>query len=323
MFVGARGGSYGSYDDSLNIPASPTRGRSLNRIRPPLTQQCQVIGSPQPSPTPSRSNSREPLYRTTSLETRSRSPSPHPAPSSSQHEYYGSANLTDRSRSPSPSSSVVGSKPKRSGRRLPATPQKPSSLNLPKKGRNDHMPHVIPSPTVPHPHKSPGSINFPRLNASPSHLPHMNIPPGGYQREAGPVRPHPYSPTDKNDLNMPGSIHSSRDHIESRTGSRDHLDRNPPRFASAQIMNNGRPDMRYTDRERDNRFRDNRFEGNVGPTNIARPRGQPPASNLPNGFKPRAPGQGGHPMDIRGSNPPPPSQQQGRQSDSDDEEDWC
>lgn len=33
------------------------------------------------------------------------------------------------------------------------------------------MPQVLPSPTVPHIHKSPGNINFPRLNASPTRFP--------------------------------------------------------------------------------------------------------------------------------------------------------
>ena len=111
----------GRHDD-LNYPGQ--RGRTMNR-------------SPLPSPIPSRSNSREPLYRATSLETRSRSPSPHPTPTPTQmHEYYGSVNLTDRSRSPSPTSpsiasdSVRGFQGARGARRLPVTPQKPSSLQL-------------------------------------------------------------------------------------------------------------------------------------------------------------------------------------------------
>ena len=297
----------GHHDDhsTLNIPTSPpSRGRS--RTRPPLTPQRQVCGSPLPSPTPSRSNSREPLYRTTSLETRSRSPSPHPTPTPTpMHEYYGSANLTDRSRSPSPTSAsgasgsgTTGSKGKRPVRRLPATPQKPSSLNLPER-RDVQMPHVIPSPTIPQPHKSPGSINFPRLNASPTHR-SMNIPAREGPASRGP-RPL-YSPTERNDLNQPGSTTSSR---ETLPGARGREPREP-RYA-AQIMNNGRPDPRYAE----NRYRDGRYDDGGRP-------GQR-AGTLPNGFKPGPSG----PMrpDARGggrSKSPPKAPN----SDSDDE-DWC
>ena len=325
----------GHHDENLNIPASPlprgrSRSRSRSRTRPPLTQQRQVIGSPLPSPTPSRSNSREPLYRTTSLETRSRSPSPHFTPTPSQmHEYYGTANLTDRSRSPSPTSvASAGSKPKRGGRRLPATPQKPSSLNLPKR-RDAHMPHVIPSPTIPQPHKSPGSINFPKLNASPTHLPRMNIPPPG-QRGAVPSRPQPlYSPTEKNDLNMPGSQNSSREQLpgSGMPASRDHTDRGP-RYAGP-IMNNGRPDARFA--ERDNRYQDNRYDLEAGGAVVGRPGRQQPV--LPNGFKPGAPHPGGRPTDrtmgdmARGPGHPPgagpPRRRDGQANSESDDEDWC
>lgn len=273
------------------------------------------------------------------------------------HEYYGSANLTDRSRSPSP---TLGAAPrsKRPQRRLPATPQKPSSLNLPKR-HDDRMPHVIPSPTVPQPHKSPGSINFPKLSASPTHLPKLNIPPGqvppapGGRLEhgvaggataapmppphrGGPPPPPPlYSPTEKNDLNMPGSRHSSREHLaSSRAGSRDRLDgpgRGPPQPRySAHILNNGRPDRGYTDRERDNRFRESHIEqqhGNLGRGSGA---GRPGPPSVPNGYKPGQPSRGertnepprtGPPsrQQQQQQHPPPPQQQN---SDSDDE-DWC
>ena len=143
-------------------------------------QQATMYSSPHGSPTTSRRGSRDPLYRTTSLETRSRSPSPPggvggplgggparlpPSP----REYYGTANLIDRSRSPSPNfgNSGGGAAPRRDG----GPPRKPTALNLTTKRRSDGgMPHVLPSPTVPPaPHKSPGSINFPRLNASPTH----------------------------------------------------------------------------------------------------------------------------------------------------------
>ena len=353
-----------------------------------------MVGSPLPSPTASRSNSREPLYRTTSLETRSRSPSPHPTPTPTpQHEYYGSANLTDRSRSPSPTSAIgagprggpggsgggAGPAGKRHQRRLPATPQKPSSLNLPKR-HDDRMPHVIPSPTIPQPHKSPGSINFPRLSASPTHLPNLNIQPGQQQQQqlgrlehgvagggataalgppfpppsgavGGPRGPPPlYSPTERNDLNMPGSRHSSREQLASSSaGSRDRLDGGggrgpgpplaaPTRF-SGPLLNNGRPDRGYTDRERDNRYRESRMEqqqlDNVG--RGAGPRQQGPVPVMPNGYKPGQPtGRGERTNEPPRTGPPsrqplpqqpqppppPPTQQPPPHSDSDDEE-WC
>jgi hypothetical protein len=293
------------------------------------------MGSPLPSPTPSRSNSREPLYRTTSLETRSRSPSPHPTPTPTpQHEYYGSACLTDRSRSPSPTSGVTRSK--RAGRKLPATPQKPSSLNLLQKPRTaENMPHVIPSPTVPQPHKSPGSINFPKLNASPTHGPRMNIQPPPLGRKSGqhpqqmamsPMRPHQYSPSDKNDLNMPSqhggqaasASHEMLDRDAERGQARHHGGIPPP------VLNNARPDNRYTDRERDNRFIENRLDAPpvdaMGRPVMGRP--APQSTNLPNGFKsrdrtPEIGGAGGAPMQRRGRPRP------GEQSDSDDDMDWC
>ena len=322
------------------------RGRSRTRTRPPLQSQRQVIGSPLPSPTPSRSASREPLYRTTSLETRSRSPSPNPTPvPTPMHEYYGSVNLTDRSRSPSPSQAV-----RRPGRRLPATPNKPSTLNLnaPPR-RRDNLPHVLPSPTIPQPHKSPGSINFPRLNASPTHLPRQNIPPP--PRKVAQVtpspggRPRPYSPTEKNNLNLLNNQQQSggpRLAHAHRTSSRDSLppdlghDRErgrDPRFRehdhrySSQILNNGQREPRYN--ERDNRFiererereqreqqrlrdRENIFDAG---TNLGGRGSRQIPPNLPNGYKPGQ-GQRGERMEFRGGNT-------GQvQSDSDDE-DWC
>lgn len=115
--------------------------------------------------------------RNTSLETRSRSPSPNPTPTPGPvYEYYGTANLTDRSRSPSPSSTVQteGASRKSASTRQPVTvPKKPSALNLSPFYAGANMPRVLPSPTVPQPHhKSPGSINFPKLSVSPSHGPY-------------------------------------------------------------------------------------------------------------------------------------------------------
>ena len=320
-FVGRPGQHHVSHDEVLNIPTSPKqRGRPTQRqVRPPLRTQRQVMGSPLPSPTPSRSNSREPLYRTTSLETRSRTPSPENVPTPTPfHEYYGSANLTDRSRSPSPSSTAETSRSKRTGRRLPATPQKPSTLNL--KPTNtlpnpqQNMPHVIPSPTIPQPHKSPGSINFPRLSASPTHRP--NVPP--QQQRVPPLsadRGMPaFSPTETNDLNLPGS----REHLPPRPGSRDRMplehDR-PPRYPG-QILNNTRPEAVYTDRERDNRFR---FEAE-GITGIQGRLVGRPTPIVPNGYKP---GQGRRPERTAVGRPSHAIITAQGVSESDDDEDWC
>ncbi|XP_064650227.1 voltage-dependent calcium channel type A subunit alpha-1-like isoform X7 [Lineus longissimus] len=312
--------SYRRHDDNLNIPTSPrlSRGRSRSRTRPPLQQQRQVIGSPNPSPIPSRSGSREPLYRATSLETRSRSPSPHPTPTPTPlHEYYGTANLTDRSRSPSPSSSP----PKRPGRRLPPTPNKPTTLNLPPK-KDDNMPHVIPSPTIPQSHRSPDSINFPKLSASPTHVPKLAMPtPPRKSHSLSPcARPCPLSPTEKNNLNLLNNQSASGHGVVPRTSSRefnrpDHRideDRlNRDRFG-VQILNNGQRDIR------DPRFvGDNRCDFDQ-PTAVGRAR--QPSSNLPNGFKP---GQRG--VDPRGMVVDPHSRvsMPRVQTPDTDEEDWC
>ena len=319
-----------------------------------------------PSPGPSRSNSREPLYRTTSLETRSRTPSPHqtqtPTPA---HEYYGSANLTDRSRSPSPTPghgtrgapSAAGA-PKRPGRKLPATPQKPSTLNLDRSGKQarkaENFPHVLPSPTIPAPHKSPGSINFPKLNASPSHLPRMNIPSS--RTESSIVRPRPLaiSPTDQtNDLNQPSSHHpplggSSREQIVTRAGSHDRLlddarlrdnrlhdnrldgSRGVPRYPGPAILNNSRADPRgFSGEPRDSRDQ-NRGGGGGFLDEADLVRGPPPprgssrqqhsSNTLPNGFKPGQHKSGQAKQRGERTKAKKPAKQ--RHSDSDDE-DWC
>jgi len=176
-------------------PPELHRGRSVGQRsgRPPLESQATVSGvSPVPSPyragaaPPGRDS---PISRATSLDTRSRSPSPHagvPPPGSAAVEYYGTAKLTDRSRSPSPTPSLPVELERRPRPRPP--PQKPTALDLPLSGRRraggvrgleDRMPHVLPSPTVPPPpHRSPGSINFPRLSPSPSHAPWDPASPG-------------------------------------------------------------------------------------------------------------------------------------------------
>ncbi|XP_015795896.2 voltage-dependent calcium channel type A subunit alpha-1 isoform X5 [Tetranychus urticae] len=174
--------------------ASRRRSRSPWRGPPPTTTTTEATG---------RSRSISPEYRTTCLDKRSRSPSPHghahshvsshhplqtPVPGPSDN-YYGTTKLAERSRSPSPQSAVslpiqrlrtaataVGAATvalgrSRTGRRLPATPFKPSPLSLggSQSVEGINFPTLSHSPTIPMIDKSPNNINFPRVNASPTH----------------------------------------------------------------------------------------------------------------------------------------------------------
>lgn len=161
----------------LSGGSHPT-GRMLTQSRSQsLTKQHRLPSVPR-LPSSSERPEGQPLYKTTSLEARSRSPSPHHTQrQASPPEYYGTANLTDRSRSPSPELSAAGGRWEAGGvvghrgPRRPGPPRKPNVLNFSKRRSHGSMPQVLPSPTVPHIHKSPGNINFPRLNASPTHFP--------------------------------------------------------------------------------------------------------------------------------------------------------
>lgn len=113
--------------------------------------------SPAGTPSPIHRIERAQHYGTTSLEQRSRSPSPiggrqpaHP------HQHY-------HRHHPHQHSYPVLATRREQRRRLPPTPSKPSTLQL-----------------------KPANINFPKLNASPTHGPHMlggpHIPiPAGMQ----------------------------------------------------------------------------------------------------------------------------------------------
>ncbi|XP_065346993.1 voltage-dependent calcium channel type A subunit alpha-1 isoform X9 [Cloeon dipterum] len=122
-------------------------------------------------------------YGTTSLEQRSRSPSP------TSHRRHGSQ------APPHPHSHTGHSYPvltpsggrRGAGRRLPATPNKPSTLHL--SPQQQQFPHLNRSPTgssLPVPGGlKPGTagvvppnsnINFPKLNASPTHGPKPELP---------------------------------------------------------------------------------------------------------------------------------------------------
>ena len=288
----------GHYDE-VPPPAHP-RGRHRARRRPPLQSQQKVV-----SPAHSRNNSREPLYRTTSLETRSRTPSPHAvtSPTDSQLEYYGSVNLTDRSRSPSPDTArkiKAANKTRGGTRKLPAIPQKPHTLNLPKNAAA--MPQMLPSPTLT---KSASNINFPQLSASPTHRPRMPHPSRGRrERSMSPRRRRPYSPTDAQDLADAG-MHVARN----RAGRGD-------RLYSSQLLNNSSAaaaDHRYTPPQ----SRDNRHGDDIQVVHVA---GRQVPSGLPNGYKP---GQvSGRTPDLHLRKQVQPAPPPDEQSDSEDE-DWC
>ena len=286
----------GHYDDA---PPHP-RGRHRARRRPPLQSQQKVV-----SPQPSRNTSREPLYRTTSLETRSRTPSPHTvtSPTDSQLEYYGSVNLTDRSRSPSPDTArrmKMANKSRGGGtRRLPAIPHKPDTLNLPKKHLDaGSMPQILPSPTLT---KSASNINFPKLSASPTHRPRMPHPSRGRrERSMSPRRRRPYSPTDAQDLADAG-MYAPRD----RAGRSDRL------YSSQMLNNSSAADYRCTPP------RDNRHGDDIQVVHVA---GRQVPSGLPNGYKP---GQvAGRTPDLHLRKQVQPAPPPDEQSDSEDE-DWC
>ncbi|KAG1668871.1 Voltage-dependent calcium channel type A subunit alpha-1 [Nymphon striatum] len=171
------------------------RGRARAKVRGYHDEFAPVYGSPtqkgvhglMPN-TDFRSRSNSPEFVTVRP---SRSPSPTPT----QSEYYGTTQLEQRSRSPSPTASSISrhSVPqvksrRKHGRKLPPTPNKPSTLKLDSVGQPPlntkprnlepmNFPVVSRSPTIPQPLRSPSSINFPKLNASPTHMPKLQMPP--------------------------------------------------------------------------------------------------------------------------------------------------
>ncbi|XP_014668456.1 PREDICTED: voltage-dependent calcium channel type A subunit alpha-1-like [Priapulus caudatus] len=166
-------------DEDLFGINSPELQRGRSRIRRPRVgaKSPAVVAPPSPmppaAPPPQQQHAAPPLpppnFKTTVLNQRSRSPSPVLTPSS--NEYYGTAQLDLRSRSPSPATDAEHGSLRRPPRRLPPTPNKPSTLNLQlrRADRTVQLPHVAQSPTLPAPDpQSPDSINFPRLSASPT-----------------------------------------------------------------------------------------------------------------------------------------------------------
>ncbi|XP_022652390.1 voltage-dependent calcium channel type A subunit alpha-1-like isoform X3 [Varroa destructor] len=172
--------------------SSPRRfERSPSRHRHGQRHHCHGTSSRHTSPE----------YRTTPLNRRSRPPSPGSPQALSQHHsalahhhrkqhyrthtqshYYGTTGGDRKSRSPSPATSAqslpvapgifaLGSV--RRGRRLPPTPNKPSTLlllrsaNVDNVATNYQLPSVALSPTLAH-YRHAGSINFPKVSASPT-----------------------------------------------------------------------------------------------------------------------------------------------------------
>ena len=161
---------------------SPVRGRSPTRIRREGPFPPREWGDIR-----SASNSPERHYLTSRhLGGRSRSPSPHSMRRTRMLTGpYGTASLDRRSRSPSPHHRAGSSYPtipqrRAGGRRLPPTPNKPSTLHL--SAQQQH--HMLPGS------KSPSRsqpINFPKLNASPTHVPKTEMPPVFRDRRTPPI----------------------------------------------------------------------------------------------------------------------------------------
>jgi len=314
-------------EDSLSLPNSPQQRKSRSIRRPPLQPQPNVVGSPLPSPQPLRKRDTA-FYRSTSLETRSRSPSPSTTTPSQtpQAEYYGTANLTDRSRSPSP----LSTPPKKQGRKLPPVPLppalKPSTLNLSTpKLKDKNLPRVMPSPTIPQPPRSPGNINFPRLNQSPTHAPRGSSYPApgtsNYNLHLGKFgKPEPYSPTERNNLNKPTvSVHSRTLPNIGRSSHRD-------QDLWMREKSNIRHDMRSSSHSPDinkNHSSNERTkilagEFNEPSSSSTRGGSSRNPSTVPNGFKPKGRKKKSEKMEMRSDSNIPLN------PDSDeDESDWC
>lgn len=297
----------------MSVPNSPklVHGQSRSVPRPPLQSQNNVLGSPLPSPYLVR-NRDSTFYRSTSLETRSRSPSPTLSPTSTpQQEYYGTANLTDRSRSPSP----VASPPKRQPRKLPEVPvPKPSTLNLAQPKLKEAMPRVMPSPTIPQPPRSPGNMNFPRLNMSPSHVVKSHgrqthqIPPAKFGK------PEPYSPTEKNSVNQPsGSSHSRTLPSSHRSDPHDKWKGYDWNWDNSRSPVMGRRSQSDRSRLIDHQF------GEPPGGKLAHASGSRRAvSTLPNGFKPKGRNKT-EKLELRSDSNAPLK----NNSDEEEDSDWC
>ncbi|KAG5324513.1 CAC1A protein, partial [Acromyrmex heyeri] len=148
--------------------------KMLDLLIPRNEDPWSASTSPVRSPSPVHKIERDGHYGTTNLEQRSRSPSP-----------IGSGRPRHHRHHPYQRSYPVLVARRGRGRRLPPTPNKPSTLQL-----------------------KPTNINFPKLNASPTHGPHGVAPSGLTHVPVGPVSDHvlqhPHPPS-----HMPPSMQSS------------------------------------------------------------------------------------------------------------------
>ncbi|XP_047501353.1 voltage-dependent calcium channel type A subunit alpha-1-like isoform X25 [Penaeus chinensis] len=282
---------------------SPVRGRSPSRRREPFPARPWGVRDIR-----SESNSPDRHYIPTRLDARSRSPSPHSGLAGTAArrgrtlEYYGTASLDRRSRSPSPHRRAGSSYPtipqrRGGGRRLPATPNKPSTLHLGPQpqgaGHAGPSHHTLPgakSPTRSQP------INFPKLNASPTHVPKLEMPPVFRERRTPPVTEGSARP------------------------------RGPPQGIIAQGALRRPPMAPIRDQYPYERRPEEPLSFEQAAAYGRGPRRQLPSPAVPNGYKPGrdravtrlpAPGVGGG-----GAGPQRKGAQGERHSDS-DEDDWC
>ncbi|KAG5316037.1 CAC1A protein, partial [Pseudoatta argentina] len=148
--------------------------KMLDLLIPRNEDPWSASTSPVRSPSPVHKIERDGHYGTTNLEQRSRSPSPIGSGRSRHHRHH-----------PYQRTYPVLVARRGRGRRLPPTPNKPSTLQL-----------------------KPTNINFPKLNASPTHGPHGVAPSGLTHVPVGPVSDHvlqhPHPPS-----HMPPSMQSS------------------------------------------------------------------------------------------------------------------
>ncbi|CAE1308012.1 CACNA1B [Acanthosepion pharaonis] len=165
----------------------------------------------------------------------------------------------------------------------------------------ENMPRVMPSPTVPQPSKSPGSINFPRLNASPTHIPRTG-PTVGQAPPLGRLgRPEPYSPTERNSISKLSPERSRTLPVGQRTSNRDFS-----RGVDLYVSHRSRTfDPRINDRGR--YFDDPSLDVHMSDRRT---------ETLPNGFKPKK--RKPENLDIRGDSTGGPVRHE-----SDEDDDWC
>ncbi|XP_063609776.1 voltage-dependent calcium channel type A subunit alpha-1-like, partial [Penaeus indicus] len=297
-----RGRLRGKMHDDFGM-MSPVRGRSPSRRREPFPARPWGVRDIR-----SESNSPDRHYIPTRLDARSRSPSPHSGLAGTAArrgrtlEYYGTASLDRRSRSPSPHRRAGSSYPtipqrRGGGRRLPATPNKPSTLHLGPQpqgaGHAGPSHHTLPgakSPTRSQP------INFPKLNASPTHVPKLEMPPVFRERRTPPVTEGSARP------------------------------RGPPQGIIPQGALRRPPMAPIRDQYPYERRPEEPLSFEQAAAYARGPRRQLPSPAVPNGYKPGrdravtrlpAPGVGGG-----GAGPQRKGAQGERHSDS-DEDDWC